>query len=254
MISLTQDQRENRPRQQREGKPATDRSISIRKKTAEIPGCRKGDYMMKKITALLLTAMICCLAWTAGAETVRVPKAYETILNLARKGMAGDRDVLEQEEFNPAIYMDSHYGNRNVGWTLLDLDRNGTEELLIGRSAWQPEKDILWIFDIWTIKGDQAQLFARGWEQNRMYLTKESGNSYGLYFEGADSTFESIFEHGLIRDGRLTGQEAIIAFTDMNTDTVSWTLNEAEIDEERAEEMIGKWKSAICQVDMMTLE
>ena len=40
----------------------------------------------------------------------------------------------------------------------------------------------------------------------------------------------------------------------MNTDTVSWTLNEVEIDEERAEEMIGKWKSAICQVDMMTLE
>ncbi len=61
--------------------------------------------MMKKITALLLTAMICCLAWTAGAETVRVPKAYETILNLARKGMAGDRDVLEQEEFLSLIHI-----------------------------------------------------------------------------------------------------------------------------------------------------
>ena len=210
--------------------------------------------MMKRITALLLNVMICCLAWMAGAEAVRVPKAYEPILNLVRKGLDGDRDVLEQEELNPVIYMDSHYGNRNVGWTLLDLDRNGTEELLIGRSAWQAEKDILWIFDIWTIKEEQAQLFARGWERNRMYLTQESGNSYGLYFEGADSAFESIFEHFLIRDGRLTGQETLLAFTDMGTDTVSWTLNETEIDEDRAEEMIGKWKSAICQVDMMTLE
>ena len=210
--------------------------------------------MMKKMTALLLTVIICGLACMAGAETVRVPKAYEPILEMTRKGLAGDRDVLDQEEFNSVIYMDSHYGNRNVGWTLLDLDRNGTEELLIGRTAWQPEKDILWIFDIWTLEGGKARLFARGWERNRMYLTKESGNSYGLYFEGADSAFESIFEHCLIRDGRLTGQETIIAFTDMDTDTVSWTLNEAEIDEERAEEMIGRWKNDICQVDMMTLE
>ena len=101
----------------------------------------------------------------------------------------------------------------------------------------------------------KAQLFERGWERNRMYLTAEGGKKcYGLYFEGANSAFESIFEHCLIRGMEKSEQETIICFTDIDTDTVTWTLNDAEIEEAEALKKIDEWRNIICPVEMTALE
>ena len=211
---------------------------------------------MKKRILLMIIALLCCSACLAGAEdAVSLPEAYEPILEMVRKGMAGDPDTLENEDFNSVIYLESHYSSQKVGWALLDLDEDGEDELLIGRTAYDPETDVLWIFDIWTMAEDKARLFDRGWERKRMYLTAEgSRKCYGLYFEGADSAFESIFEHCLIRGLEKSEQETIICFTDVDTDTVTWTLNDAEIEEAEALRMIDEWKSIICPVKMTALE
>ena len=211
---------------------------------------------MKRYILLIIAAVLCCMTCLAGAEEeVSIPEAYEPILEMVGKGMAGDPDILENEDFNSVIYMENHYSSQKVGWALLDLDEDGTDELLIGRTAFDPETDVLWIFDIWTTADGKAKLFDRGWERNRMYLTAEgSQKCYGLYFEGASSAFESIFEHCLIRGLEETNKETIIAFTDMDTDTVTWTLNDAEIEEAEALKKIDEWKSLICPVNMRALE
>lgn len=214
---------------------------------------QKGEEVrnMRKIAALLLAAVLCCLT---GAETEYVPKAYEPVLEMIRKGVAGDRDVLRNEDFNSAIYMENLYGEQMAGWALLDLDGDEEEELLIGRTDWQPEEKMLWIFDIWTTADGKAARIARGGERSRIYLTREVGNSYGLYLEGSRSASENIFEHYLIREGRLTNRKTINAFTDRASNKTGWTMNETGIEEERAAEKIEKWKNAICPVRMMPLE
>ena len=211
---------------------------------------------MKKLFVLMMTVVLCGLSCLAGAESEKtLPKAYEQVLDMVKKGMTGDPDTLENEDFNAVIYMESQYSSQKVGWALLDLDEDGEDELLIGRTAWDPETDVLWLFDIWTMVEGKAQLFERGWERNRMYLTAEgSKKCYGLYFEGANSAFESIFEHCLIRGLEKSEQETTICFTDVDTDTVTWTLNEAEIGEADALKMIDEWKSVICPVEMTALE
>ena len=211
---------------------------------------------MKKLFVLLMTVVLCGVSCLAGAESEKtLPKAYEQVLDMVKKGMTGDPDTLENEDFNAVIYMESQYSSQKVGWALLDLDEDGEDELLIGRTAWDPETDVLWLFDIWTMVEGKAQLFERGWERNRMYLTAEgSKKCYGLYFEGANSAFESIFEHCLIRGLEKSEQETIICFTDVDTDTVTWTLNEAEIGEADVLKMIDEWKSVICPVEMTALE
>ena len=206
---------------------------------------------MRKITAFLLAAVLCCLT---GTETGYVPKAYEPVLELVRKGVAGERDALENEDFNSAIYMESLYGEQTAGWALLDLDGDEEEELLIGRTDWQPEEKMLWIFDIWTTADGKAARVARGGESRCIYLTREAGNSYGLYLEGNRSAAESVFEHYLIREGRLTNRKSINAFTDRASNKVSWTMNDTKMMEEQATEKIEKWKSAICQVNMTPVE
>ena len=211
---------------------------------------------MKKLCLLLMTAVLCCVACLAGAENEKnMPEAYEQVLDMIKKGMAGGPDTLENEDFNSVIYLENHYSNQKVGWALEDLDEDGEDELLIGRTAYDPETDVLWIFDIWTMAEGKAQLFERGWERNRMYLTAEGGKKcYGLYFEGANSAFESIFEHCLIRGLEKSEQETIICFTDIDTDTVTWTLNDAEIEEAEALKKIDEWRNIICPVEMTALE
>ena len=191
---------------------------------------------MKKLCLLLMTAVLCCVACLAGAENEKnMPEAYEQVLDMIKKGMAGDPDTLENEDFNSVIYLEMEYSGQKVGWALLDLDEDGEDELLIGRTAYDPETDVLWIFDLWT-------------------LAEGSKKCYGLYFEGANSAFESVFEHCLIRGLEKSKQETIICFTDADTDTVTWTLNDEEIDEAEALKMIDEWKSIICPVEMTVLE
>ena len=211
---------------------------------------------MKKLFVLLMTVVLCCVSCLAGAESEKkLPEAYEQVLDMVKKGMAGDPDTLENEEFNSVIYMESQYSSQKVGWALLDLDEDGEDELLIGRTAYDPETDVLWLFDIWTMVEGKAELFERGWERNRMYLTAEgSQKCYGLYFEGANSAYESVFEHYLIRGLEKSEQETIICFTDVDTDTVTWTLNDAEIEEAEALKKIDEWKNIICPVEMTALE
>ena len=211
---------------------------------------------MKKLFVLLMTVVLCCVSCLAGAESEKkLPEAYEQVLDMVIKGMAGDPDTLENDEFNSVIYMESQYSSQKVGWALLDLDEDGEDELLIGRTAYDPETDVLWLFDIWTMVEGKAELFERGWERNRMYLTAEgSQKCYGLYFEGANSAYESVFEHYLIRGLEKSEQETIICFTDVDTDTVTWTLNDAEIEEAEALKKIDEWKNIICPVEMTALE
>ena len=211
---------------------------------------------MKKLFVLLMTVVLSCVSCLAGAESEKkLPEAYEQVLDMVKKGMAGDPDTLENDEFNSVIYMESQYSSQKVGWALLDLDEDGEDELLIGRTAYDPETDVLWLFDIWTMVEGKAELFERGWERNRMYLTAEgSKKCYGLYFEGANSAYESVFEHYLIRGLEKSEQETIICFTDVDTDTVTWTLNDAEIEEAEALKKIDEWKNIICPVEMTALE
>ena len=211
---------------------------------------------MKKLFVLLMTVVLSCVSCLAGAESEKkLPEAYEQVLDMVKKGMAGDPDTLENDEFNSVIYMESQYSSQKVGWALLDLDEDGEDELLIGRTAYDPETDVLWLFDIWTMVEGKAELFERGWERNRMYLTAEgSQKCYGLYFEGANSAYESVFEHYLIRGLEKSEQETIICFTDVDTDTVTWTLNDAEIEEAEALKKIDEWKNIICPVEMTALE
>ena len=211
---------------------------------------------MKKLFVLLMTVVLSCVSCLAGAESEKkLPEAYEQVLDMVIKGMAGDPDTLENDEFNSVIYMESQYSSQKVGWALLDLDEDGEDELLIGRTAYDPETDVLWLFDIWTMVEGKAELFERGWERNRMYLTAEgSQKCYGLYFEGANSAYESVFEHYLIRGLEKSEQETIICFTDVDTDTVTWTLNDAEIEEAEALKKIDEWKNIICPVEMTALE
>ena len=209
--------------------------------------------MLRKLIMILLAVLCCASCLAEGNPANRLPPAYRPVLELVKRGVAGDEAAMEDERFNTACYFVRIYEDRETGWTLADLDGDGAEELIIGQVP-ENAADDLWIMDIWTARDGEARLLSRGWERNRMYLTKEEGNVFGLYFEGADSAFESVWTHALIRNGAEAGKDTVICFTDLDTDLQTWTLNDERVAEDRAFRLIDAWRDGILFPELIPLE
>ena len=197
--------------------------------------------MKKTILALLLAA--CCLSGLALADGEDwIPEPYRPILDLARRGAAGDETAMDDERFNDAYYYLPRESEQTVGWMLMDLDGDSAMELILGLLCEDPG-DESFLLDIWTIRDGEAVLLGRGWERWRMYLTVENGGVYGLYFEGADSAYDSVFAHSLIVNGEAVDTATIHAVFDPENETApaEWTLNDAAIGEEEARALIEGW-------------
>ena len=211
---------------------------------------------MKKLLALL---MILCFAVTglALAEDA-IPAEYTPVLDLILRGLSGDEDVMMDDNFNSAFYLDTMYNGTEIGWALMDLDGDGSPELLLGETGTSEWVDGS-LLDIWTIRDGQAQLLGRGWDRNRMFLTNEGDGTWGLYHEGSNGAFESVCSHGIIQDGQLVGEIEIYIVTDMDTEVTTYYLgdyysdNAAVITEDLAAELINSWQRIVCPAELAPL-
>ena len=209
--------------------------------------------MLKKGILVLLAVLCCASCLAEGNPEDWLPAAYRPVLELVKRGVAGDEAAMEDERFNTACYFVRIYEDRKTGWMLADLDGDGAEELIIGQVP-ENDADDLWLMDIWTARDGEAQLLSRGWERNRMYLTREEGDRFGLYFEGANSAFESIWTHAVIRDGTEDGKDTVICYTDLDTDFQTWTLNDERVAEDNAFRLIDGWRGGILIPELIPLE
>ena len=211
---------------------------------------------MKKLICVMI-ALCCCLTGFALAEDT-IPAEYAPVLEQIRKALAGDEDVLMDDNFNSAFYLDTMNNGTEVGWALMDLDGDGRPELLLGETGASEWVDGS-LLDIWTVRDGQAMLLGRGWDRNRMYLTNEGDGTFGLYHEGSNSAFESVCSHGLIRNGQLVDVVEINIVTDMDTDAVTYYLgdyyegNAPVIDEDTAGALISSWQMIMQTVELVPL-
>lgn len=108
----------------------------------------------------------------------------------------------------------------HVGYTIMDIDENGVEELLIG-SIGNDEGTYRMIYDLYTLVDDEPVLVFSGGERNRYYLCSDAA----IANEASNSAFQSAVFYFRLNGDTLALQEGVLYDADYDADN-PWFLTD----------------------------
>ena len=166
-----------------------------------------------------------------------------------------DKDnIIENENISSIFYTHSAWDDTYeiLGYTTLDLDGNGVDELIFGENA--PDAETGWdgiIYDIYTISNNQLVHVLDGWERNRYYLCEDGT----IANESSGSAFNSSFTYYSYTDSSLKLKETVVMdgyYDEENpwfysTQYEDSPENSTPISEDEAQNIIQKYTYKILQ-------
>lgn len=166
----------------------------------------------KKVYILLICAVMLGVSGCSNAdrekndleineEEIVIPDAYESVLNNTFK-LIVDMDpdyVCDEGEISiveSMIGKSASEGLDSIGYTIIDIDENGVDELVIAEKSDDGKGNR--ILDIYTIKDDKAFLIIEGFVRDRYYLLDDNT----IYNEGSGGAAYTMFGvYELLEDG-----------------------------------------------------
>lgn len=153
-----------------------------------------------------------------------------------------DMDEYFARDMSPlAVYYYDNNGLENVGYTMLDLNNDGGQELLIGAISSADADPVL--FELWTLDANQEPVkLLTSYERNRYYLQQHEEGVYMLENQGSNGAANFAHHYYTVENGALKVQQAII-FDAIADEENPWfmaydddwdTSNDTPIDEETA--------------------
>ncbi len=107
---------------------------------------------------------------------------------------------------------------KTLGYTTMDLDDDGTEELLFGDSA--PDMDGTPLYDMYTIRNGELVHVFDGWDRNRYYLSPNGE----IIRQGSDSAFRSFTAYYIYTNSEMRLFRSVIYDSSRNADR-PWYLS-----------------------------
>ncbi len=207
---------------------------------------------MKKFLIWFLVFVLSAGVCVAENEAVSGnPEDYRSVIDLYLAGLAGDENILEGNEFNFSAYICCEVSEidpfESIGYTLLDLDADGTMEMIIADATDGQLLEGI-VFDIWTLRDGKPALVIQGWERNRLYLTApDAEGRWGYYQEGSSSAFESSWSIGTFVDGA----SVLLHDLEYNEEAAEvWTLDGDPVDEQTVNEILSTWPADVVQTEL----
>lgn len=186
------------------------------------------------------------------AENAALPAPYAAILERYAQAIreGWDREKCDEQGVNTLVsVVCSPEVNGKIGYALIDLDGDGTQELLIG-----PCDDSGLVLELFALDGDEAKEVFTGWERNS-YVYRTDGRFYN---HGSNSAYNSgdflysyasgalRFEEGVVIDAWFDENEPYFSVSDD-----SWDVSGAEkISEETFMERATGYQSMAQQIEM----
>ena len=162
--------------------------------------------------AILLTTGGISTVYGADIKTLADYPQYKEIVQKYYEGALAGWDISQFQE-NNLCYLAGYYSDINkLGYCLLDVDNDGTDELFIGTTEDEGYEGMF--FDMYTLTDGEAELVTTSGERDRYYLCEDNT----IANEGSSSAFLSSnyyydyksgklsFKDGIVNDGELDPQ------------------------------------------------
>lgn len=173
--------------------------------------------MKKKtlLTGILAAAMLFAtggLSTVYGSETKTLADypQYNEIVQKYYEGASAGWNISQFQE-NNLCYLAGYYSDINkLGYCLLDVDSDGTDELFIGTTEDEGYEGMF--FDMYTLTDGKAELVATSGERDRYYLCEDNT----IANEGSSSAFLSVNYYYEYKSGKLNLQDGIVYDEEIN--------------------------------------
>ena len=167
--------------------------------------------MKKKtlLTGILAAAMLFAtgsISTVYGAETKTLADypQYKEIVQKYYEGASVGWDISQFQE-NNLCYLAGYYPDINkLGYCLLDVDSDGTDELFIGTTEDEGYEGMF--LDMYTLTDGKAELVTTSGERDRYYLCEDNT----IANEGSSSAFLSVNYYYEYKSGKLNLQDGIV--------------------------------------------
>lgn len=164
-----------------------------------LAGCANDEVVEQNATTETTSDRIENDTEIADADTV-----YTEFIEKIKAGFADGFQSVTTEELN--IGYTFRYMSETMGYCLVDLDQNGTEELLLGENGEDAWDNV--IYDIFTVEDGKLVHVVAGGERSRYYLC-DKGEGV-IANEGSGGAAKSIYAYYRYKAGELELIEAII--------------------------------------------
>ena len=173
--------------------------------------------MKKKqiLTGILAAAMLLATGsistvYGADVKTLADYPQYNEIVRKYYEGALAGWDISQFQE-NDLCYLAGYYSDINkLGYCLLDVDNDGTDELFIGTTEDEGYEGMF--FDMYTLTDGKAELVATSGERDRYYLCEDNT----IANEGSSSAFLSVNYYYEYKSGKLNLQDGIVYDEEIN--------------------------------------
>lgn len=160
-------------------------------------------------TMLLATGSISTV-YGAEIKTLADYPQYKEIVQKYYEGASAGWDISQFQE-NNLCYLAGYYSDINkLGYCLLDVDSDGTDELFIGTTEDEGYEGMF--FDMYTLTDGKAELVATSGERDRYYLCEDNT----IANEGSSSAFLSVNYYYEYKSGKLNLQDGIVYDEEIN--------------------------------------
>ena len=229
---------------------------SIHKKSKQLKG---GIFMKRTIPWLLAVCMLLMFPLNSLASNALPPdwvSAYEPVLTRYLLGLQGNEEILEADDSVWTCHQCSLNAGLDpleyIGYGFADLNGDQVPELFIGETG-DTLQEAGMLFEIFTVQEDKAVSVRRGWERNRLYLTRdpETGD-LGFYSEGSSGATNSVYGHALasLSDVFWADEVTLEANIPDGQSDFLWTLNGQSISAAEAEALLTRWESQVITLSL----
>ena len=169
---------------------------------------------------ILLSSLMIIGIFSSAVCAESIDPLYQEIINAVSSVLRGGTSApFSDEDYSIMFRLNANSSAAGqLGYALIDLDKDGTNELFFGENYPDTSETIL--YDMYTIQNGQLVHVFDGWDRNRYYISTDGS----ILNRGSGSAFESAMSYYLYHQGTSTYVYSLI-YNALQNSSAPWFIS-----------------------------